>query len=334
MDKIFFNNIQSAVLNNGFTTNYFNPGRGIRQGCPASPLLFISVVEIMALQIRQNDKINGIQIGEADIKISQLADDTTCFTSNRHSMYTLLDEIGVFPRYAGLYLNYEKSELLAINHEDLTHFENSSKIKVVKKTKILGVHFLATPDEEKYYKLNFAPLLESIRRVGQSWSYRALNLKGKITVLNTLLLSKTAYIVGVNFSSERFQEEIKSLIREFLWNSKSAKIAYKTLTQSIDNGGLRLADIDYRVKASRLMWIRRICNENSNVSKIFKYFAGWNHETLKFFEVRSKTRVLKINCSNFYRELMHVWRETFCTKIHNTGFSLEAGYFFIEENLF
>ena len=37
----FYTNIESAVHNNGFTTNWFKPSKGVRQGCLLSPYLFI-----------------------------------------------------------------------------------------------------------------------------------------------------------------------------------------------------------------------------------------------------------------------------------------------------
>ena len=56
-----------------------NMERGIFQGCPISPYLFVVVIETMALAIRQNDNIRGIPIHESQLKISLLADDSTCF---------------------------------------------------------------------------------------------------------------------------------------------------------------------------------------------------------------------------------------------------------------
>ena len=60
--SVLYNNIQSSVLNGGYTTNYFQISRGVRQGCPLSPSLFILAVELLALKIRQSPQCKGIQI--------------------------------------------------------------------------------------------------------------------------------------------------------------------------------------------------------------------------------------------------------------------------------
>ena len=72
-------NRKSYVTNNGFFSERINMERGIFQGCPISPYLFLFVIETMALAIRQNDQIIGIPIDDKMLKVSLLADDSVCF---------------------------------------------------------------------------------------------------------------------------------------------------------------------------------------------------------------------------------------------------------------
>ena len=67
--KTFYNNIQSCVINNGELE------RGVRQGDPLSPYLFIIAVETLAIAIRQKEIIKGITIGNEETKLLQFADD-------------------------------------------------------------------------------------------------------------------------------------------------------------------------------------------------------------------------------------------------------------------
>ena len=89
----FYTNIESAVINNGFLTNWFKPSRGVRQGCPLSPFLLILSAELLANKIRQDPKIVGIKILENEIKLSQFADDTNLFCADSETVKEALIEI-------------------------------------------------------------------------------------------------------------------------------------------------------------------------------------------------------------------------------------------------
>ena len=54
---------QFRVKNNGWISGKYKMGRGIRQGCPLSSLLFIMYTEIMSNTIRENSSIEGIRLG-------------------------------------------------------------------------------------------------------------------------------------------------------------------------------------------------------------------------------------------------------------------------------
>ena len=60
----FYNTIQSCVINNGITSDYFTLEQGVRQGDLLSLYLFIVAVKTAAIAVRQNTSIKGITISE------------------------------------------------------------------------------------------------------------------------------------------------------------------------------------------------------------------------------------------------------------------------------
>ena len=74
-------------------------------------LLFIIAAEIMAENIRNNSNINGIHSGRNhEIKLSQLADDTTAFLQTEQDVSVLIHEIKQFSKVSGLNLNMLKTQ--------------------------------------------------------------------------------------------------------------------------------------------------------------------------------------------------------------------------------
>ena len=89
--KTFYNKIQSCVINNGVSSDFFTLKRGVRQGDPLSPYLFIIAVETLATAIRQNETIKSITIGTEETKLLQFADDTTAVLTDTSSAERLFD---------------------------------------------------------------------------------------------------------------------------------------------------------------------------------------------------------------------------------------------------
>ena len=112
--EILYNKIESCVSNNGYFSKYFELSRGIRQGCPISALLFILVAEVMAIKIRNDEKVCGIKFRNIEYKICQLADDTTIFVKDTDSIMQLLSVMKKFQNCSGLKINVEKTEVIPV----------------------------------------------------------------------------------------------------------------------------------------------------------------------------------------------------------------------------
>ena len=108
--NVFYSDIESAALDNGYSTNWFKPSRGVRQGCPLSPYLFILMAELLSSKIRQDPLINGICLFGSEFKLSQFADDTNLFCSDLKDVEKVLNTVGSFGQFSGLELNISKTK--------------------------------------------------------------------------------------------------------------------------------------------------------------------------------------------------------------------------------
>ena len=60
--QTIYSDRRSYVIINGFLTTGVDINRGIFQGCPISPYVFLFIMETVDLATRQNDNIEGISI--------------------------------------------------------------------------------------------------------------------------------------------------------------------------------------------------------------------------------------------------------------------------------
>lgn len=111
-----------SVLVNGSLTEEFKVGRGIRQGDPLSPFLFLIVAEglnILWKKIVDGGYLSGYKVGELEISHLQFADDTLISDEKILSnIWTIKVVLQLFECISGLKVNFYKSQLFGVNVGD------------------------------------------------------------------------------------------------------------------------------------------------------------------------------------------------------------------------
>ena len=258
--KVFYKNIQSCILNNGMTSTFFTLERGVRQGDPLSPYLFVVAVETLAIAITQNSDIEGIYIEEQQTKLLQYADDTTAILADTNSAKVLFELLDRFRNISGLKMNCSKTEGMWIGSLK----ESKEEYFGIKWPKIpikaLGVYF--THDQKLLKEKNFIERLDSIEKLINIWSSRGLSIYGKVTIIKSFLIPKFVYVCSLLPTPKEIVHKLNQLLFKFLWNGTD-KVTRVSVINDYEKGGLKMIDLESMVKSLRLAWLKRLFNDSN-----------------------------------------------------------------------
>lgn len=246
MVKLCQAKIRCAVINNGVWSSWIPIQAGVQQGDPLAGLIAILILEIISLKIRQNDNIVGIQIGSRVKKLDQYVDDLwNIIYATQDSFSELIHEYSEFEDFAGLTINYDKTEVLRLGslcHSDAKFYSTLPLKWSDGPVKVLGMNILS--DYQSTLKHNFDSTLEKVKNILNVWRTRMLTVLGKICVVNTLINSQVIYkLQSLPTPPQKFFHDYKKLVCDFIWENKKARIAYHRLIASYSNGGLQLRDL-------------------------------------------------------------------------------------------
>ena len=107
--KAIYDKLPANITLNGEKLKAFPLRSGTRQGCPLSPLLFNTAQDDLAIAIREEKEIKGIQIGKEEVKLLLFADDMILYVGNpKDSIRKLLELISEFSKVPGYNINTQK----------------------------------------------------------------------------------------------------------------------------------------------------------------------------------------------------------------------------------
>ena len=318
--KTFYSSRKSYVMNNGFLTKSISMEKGIFQGCPISPYLFLCAMEVLAIAIRENSGIKGIGINDKELKVSMLADDTTCFIDgSKDSFENLFDTLNIFGKCSGCKINMSKSESIWIGSKKGVQdfpFQDQGLKWCSDKFKCLGINF--SLNLNTLFDLNFKTKLHQIEQTLNCWRARGLSLIGKICVIKSLMLPQLLYLFSVLCIKlpESFFKTLNKLFFNFIWSGGKDRIKRDYLCLDYSLGGLRMVDVKCFAQAQKMVWVKHLLDD--------KYDSMWKSIELSFLY-------------RFHPDVKILWKshapEKVLSQLRNVQLSdsLRSWYFFREK---
>lgn len=217
--------VNYSVLVNGIPHGTIQPQRGIRQGDPLSPYLFILCVDILSHLIKNRvaeGDIRGIRIGNGVPGVThlQFADDSLFFCqSNVRNCQALKDVFDVYEYYSGQKINMSKS---MITFGSRVHGTTQNRLK-----NILGIQshggggkYLRLPEQFGRKKRDmFNYIIERVKKRTSSWSAKYLSPAGKEIMLKSVAVyAMSCFKLPLNIVSE-----IEALLMNFWWEKNAKK---------------------------------------------------------------------------------------------------------------
>ena len=314
--RTVYRNITSCVMNNSYSTGYFQVNRGVRQGDPLSPYLFIMAIEILCIKIRQDEKIEGIKIHSEEVKLSLFADDLTAFIKTIKSARHLFEILENFRKCSGLKFNFQKTEAIGLGSTPKSDIHKIN-IKVPSgPIKIVGIFFSQVPSET--YNGNFTEKILKIKKLLNVWRQRGLTLIGKIQIIKSLIIPIVMFTCANINTPPHFLQDINQIVYNFLWNGKD-KVKRNVLIQNQENGGMKMIDISSMINAQYAQWVKRYFINNHHTWKltcdhILKDYGGGI-----IFKCNFDIKNIKpCSVSPFYLQVINAWHKIYNSKINNS----------------
>ncbi|XP_071914052.1 uncharacterized protein [Coffea arabica] len=260
-------NVWFSVIINGSAHGFFKSSRGIRQGDPLSPVLFIIGSKLLLrglndLASRRNFIGFRVPAGCPEVTHLAFADDVLVFTNGSEvALKRVMRVLDDYQQASGQLINPQKSGYLVHPSlspsrrrviERITHFSRQA----------LPIRYLGFPlYTGKSKAVYFGEVCQTVVANVMSWKSRLLSTGGRLVLIKHVLSAIPVHLLSAAVCPDSIFRRIEQICARFLWGTsgegpKLQWISWSQLCLPVDEGGVgfrKLRDV-YSAFSCKLWW--------------------------------------------------------------------------------
>uniref|UniRef100_A0A803PKP8 Reverse transcriptase domain-containing protein n=1 Tax=Cannabis sativa TaxID=3483 RepID=A0A803PKP8_CANSA len=275
--------VEYTVVSGSHEVGPIVPSRGLRQGDPISPYLFLVCAEGFSALIRKYEErrwIHGCKVANRAPVVSHMlfADGSYLYCkANDSDVQKVQQLLQIFEEASGQKVNFTKSSAFFstnTSHQDKTHIcQVLGIVEAGEDSKYLGLPSTLSRNKSAV----FGYLKDRVRRKIQNWDGKLLSRAGKEILIKAVVQALPSYAMNVFQLPQDTCKDIEKSMCDFWWHSKSSQkngihwLSWKNLSKHKGMGGMGFRDLrDFNLALLGKQGWRLITNEDSLVARIFR----------------------------------------------------------------
>lgn len=305
--RVIYSNASTMVKVNGFFTKPIALKKGIRQGCPLSPSLYVLVIEIFAIALRTNPNIVGFKVGGERIVSLHYADDATIIITQNRCFKEVIKEIQDYELASGAKVNYGKTQGLWLGKWKNRTDKPLNIRWTNKNVKNLGIYF--GNDEPALH--TFEDIIPKVEKSMHYWKQFRLCKFAKARVTEIFHASRLWYAINFYPLQPNLKNHMQQAFKDYVNfpRQRNPTVAEDELKKLRLDGGIKLIHIHSKLEAYRARWLMDLAQNPSLVSHLAVMTSligvqkgGLSGLELIFVNDYYSKKLLKIPHSPFYTE--------------------------------